>query len=132
MMYTIVIVKDSRKLKEARLEREGTEKNAEEENEENVNENEDCKHISVKDFSSLPTAEVKTNFQKYISVFDFKNLKESWKACLKPRPYHKRTLIWLCIGIFLVEMFVIVSCRYRVFDCEVYKNICVNCLLRGL
>ena len=106
MIYTLVIVKDSRKLKEARLEREAIENN-EQNNEQNLNPKEDKGHISIKE--SDDTEEVKTKCQKYMSVFDLKNLKESWKACLKPRPYYKRTLIWLCIGIFLVEMFVIVS-----------------------
>ena len=50
-----------------------------------------------------------TGCAKWTSVFDLKNVLESWKACLRPRPYYKRTLIWLCIGIFCVEIFVIVS-----------------------
>ena len=65
-----------------------------------------------KDKTPLPIEEFgkeKTGCAKWTSVFDLKNVMESWKACLRPRPYYKRTLIWLCIGIFCVEIFVIVS-----------------------
>merc|ERR1712227_550815 len=108
MAYTLVIVKDSRKVREARLAKEATEALLQNDK------NNALEPLNPEGKIPLPieessSTEEKTNCQKYLSVFDLKNVLESWQACLKPRPYYKRTLIWLCIGIFCVEIFVIMD-----------------------
>ena len=51
----------------------------------------------------------KTKCQKCLSIFDPNTILGSWKACIKPRPDNKRALLWLCISIFLMQMFIFVS-----------------------
>ena len=103
MAYTLVVVKDSRKLRDARLAKEKAE--AEEAKSEEVLE------ALKPDEKSAPAPEPPANTGKtgFWALFDLTNLKEGLKAVLKPRENHKRTLLLLTILVFELEIFIIVS-----------------------
>ena len=63
----------------------------------------------LQELLSTNEIEVKTKCQECLSIFDPKTILGNWKACIKPRPYNKRALLWLCISIFLMQMFIFVS-----------------------
>ena len=102
MAYTLVVVKDSRKLREARLAREKIE--AEE-------------AAKSKADGSLEKLNPKVETEEVIvgkptgckGLFDITNIIQGVKAVLKPRENHKRTLLLLTILVFELEIFIIVS-----------------------
>ena len=63
----------------------------------------------LQELLSTNEIEVNTKCQKCLSIFDPKTILGTWKACIKPRPYYKRALLWLCISTFLVQIFISVS-----------------------
>ena len=56
------------------------------------------------------TPEGKSKFQTCLSFFDPKTILESWKTCVKRRPYHKRTMLWLSISICCLQTIVYFVC----------------------
>jgi hypothetical protein len=111
MAYTVVIVKDSTKLREARV---AAKFKAEEAKNPQVLES-----LTNPVVHGIPQAittggaaaeeilpKKKTGFK---ALFDLNNIKEGFRAVLKERPYHKRTFLILMIIIFEIEIFIIVS-----------------------
>ena len=118
MAYTLVIVKDSRKLREARLAREAAKLASK-----------DPKHVS-EDVGVL-TEKLYPNLKQETemvvpdksrrgcrALFDLTNIKEGLAAVLKDRPQHKRTFLLILIIIFEIEIFVIVGIIGDVFGVE--------------
>ena len=111
MAYTLVVVKDSRKLRDARLAKEKAEK-AEKAKEAEAKSEEALEPLkSEKSANELEEQEQPKNTGKtgFWALFDLTNLKEGLKAVLKPRENHKRTLLLLTILVFELEIFIIVS-----------------------
>ena len=104
MAYTLVVVKDSRKLRAARLAKEKAEQEAAAKSEENVLE-------ALKPEASEAPIQQQTTAGKtgFWALFDLTNIREGLKAVLKPRENHKRTLLLLTILVFELEIFIIVS-----------------------
>lgn len=111
MAYTLVIVKDSRELRDARVAREKAKlelaKNPEVLEELNpvtdLHDDDDDN-----DNGDEHTAkEKKTKGLK--ALFDLSNIKDGLRAVLRERPHHKRAFLLLMILIFEIEIFLIVS-----------------------
>lgn len=115
MAYTLVIVKDSRELRDARVAREKAKlelaKNPEVLEELNPvtdlhdeNDNGDNEHTAK---------EKKTGLK---ALFDLSNIKDGLRAVLRERPHHKRAFLLLMILIFEIEIFLIVRKQPRILD----------------
>ena len=107
MAYTLVIVKDSRKLREARLAREAAKLASK-----------DPKHVSEDGVTEKLYPNLKEETEIVVpdksrrgcrALFDLTNIKEGLAAVLKDRPQHKRTFLLIMILIFEIEIFVIVG-----------------------
>ena len=102
MAYTLLVVKDSRKLRDARLLREeeaqkvvSVEKNGEV-----------LEALNPPEDKNQPPRPKNASCK---SLFDLTHVIEAWKGVLKPRPNHGRTLLILLIIVFDLEIFIIVS-----------------------
>ena len=116
MAYTLVIVKDSRKLREARLAREAAKLASK-----------DPKHVSEDGVTEKLYPNLKKETEMVVpdksrrgcrALFDLTNIKEGLAAVLKDRPQHKRTFLLIMILIFEIEIFVIVGIIDYIFRIE--------------
>ena len=106
MAYILIVVKDSRKLRDARLAKEkaaALEKEAEKEALDPK-----AKEEKPPEYPDVVAEEPKGKVGCK-ALFDLTNVLNGLKAVLKRRENHKRTLLLLTILVFELEIFIIVS-----------------------